>query len=176
MIAAPLESRPAARSAAELFADLEAELAATRQVLERFPVDNPEWRPHAKSMTVSAMAEHVADIPRFATVMLRGPVLDFATEYFAPAGFTTKEALLSFFEQRAGELRNALADADDATLARPCTLQFGEHPIRTDVTGNLVRGMLNHLVHHRGQLCVYYRLLDIPVPGLYGPSADEPFM
>lgn len=156
-----------------LFADFEPELASTRRVLERFPDAKGDWRPHAKSRTLGELALHVADIPNRGTAILELDELDIAARQpLAPLG--TAAELLTFFDANAARLRTALAAADMPLLERPWTLRRGPQVLVTQPRRVLLRLiMLSHLVHHRAQLGVYYRLLGVPVPGVYGPSADD---
>lgn len=158
-----------------LFADLEEELATTRRMLERFPADQAAWQPHEKSTPLGVLAEHIADLPRFAMLILRNGELDFGRDFFAPRGFTSREPLLAYFEERVAELLAELEGIDFPALARECVLRVGEHELMRRPADVLVRGMLNHQIHHRGQLSVYYRMVGVPLPWLYGPTADEPF-
>ena len=161
--------------AAELFTDLDAELATTRRMLERFPSGNNDWRPHEKSMTLGRLAAHVAELPQYGTMLVTTDELDWAKSEYKPTTYNTAAELLAVFDVKVTALRSTLAGVDAATLASPWTMRQGEKVFFTQPKGHLVRHMmLNHLVHHRAQLGVYYRMLDVPLPGSYGPSADEP--
>ena len=158
-----------------LYTDLETELATTRRMLERFPSGKSEWRPHEKSMTLGSLASHVAEIPQYGITILVTDELDFAKSSYEPSTCDTAEDLLTVFDNKVNKLRPALATLDATTVMTPWTMRNGEYVIFTQPKGAAFRRvMLNHLVHHRAQLGVYYRLLGIPVPGSYGPSADEP--
>ena len=159
----------------ELYTDLDEELATTRRMLERFPSGKNDWRPHEKSMTLGRLAAHVAELPQFGTMIVTSDELDFAKGGFTPTTYNTAEELLTVFDEKVKALRPALAAADSARLASPWTLRKGEQVFFSKPKAHLVRHMMiNHLVHHRAQLGVYYRMLGVPVPGSYGPSADEP--
>ena len=161
-----------------LLEDFDAEMAGTRKTLERVPDDNPDYKPHEKSFTFGKLAMHVATLPLFAKSILATPSLDMAN----PTGprpdmtFRTREILLATFDSAAADARKALAAASDEDLAATWKFSFGDHVISNESRSKTYRLMFfNHLIHHRAQLGVYLRLNDIPVPGLYGPSADEPF-
>jgi uncharacterized damage-inducible protein DinB len=160
-----------------LLQDFDAEIANTRRTLERIP-ETPDYKPHDKSMACGRLAMHVATLPRFAKVILTTPSMDMAnpTTSWPDMTFTTREALLATFDSTAADARRSLADASDADLAANWRFSFGDHLISDRPRSTTYRLMFfNHLIHHRAQLGVYLRLNDIPVPGLYGPSADEPF-
>lgn len=153
--------------------DLEHELSLTRKVLERVPDEHLDWRPHAKSATLGGLAAHLANLPFYGTAILttdefdlkRTPKLD------EPA---SREGLVQLFDRRSADLRAAMAATSDDALLRQWTLRMGDHVVMQMPRAAAVRAMgISHLVHHRGQLTVYYRLVGTPVPGLYGPSADE---
>jgi len=158
-----------------IYTDLDNELATTRRMLERFPAGQNDWRPHEKSMTLGRLAAHVAELPQYGTMIITTDEMDFATSGYKPTTYDTAEALLAVFDEKVKTLRPALAAADATVLASPWTLRNGEQVFFTRPKGELVRHMMiNHLVHHRAQLGVYYRMLDVALPGSYGPSADEP--
>ena len=171
MTASPTAAPPIAQLA---FGDLAHELASTRRILDRVPDGRHDWAPHAKSMTLGKLANHVADMPRFTLAIADRDELDLADKGFALPAAQTRAELLAHFDQGAAALTDAVARLDADALARTWTLRAGDHVILAMPRGALIRGMgINHLVHHRAQLQVYLRLLDVPVPGLYGPSADE---
>jgi uncharacterized damage-inducible protein DinB len=160
-----------------LLEDFDAEMASTRRLLERIP-ETPDYKPHEKSMPCGKLAMHVATLPRFGQVILTTPAMDMAnpTTKWPDMTFTTRDALLASFDSNAAEARKALAAASDADLAANWKFSFGDKVISDRPRSTTYRLMFfNHLIHHRAQLGVYLRLNDIPVPGLYGPSADEPF-
>lgn len=144
-------------------------------MLERFPTGHNDWRPHEKSMTLGRLAAHVAELPGFGTMIINTDGMDFSKREYVAKIYDTADELLAVFDEKVEALRPVLAAADSATLASLWTLRNGEQIFFTRPKGELVRGMMiNHLVHHRAQLGVYYRMLGVPVPGSYGPSADEP--
>lgn len=150
------------------------EMASTRRLLERVPEDRPDWKPHAKSMTLGRLAAHVAELPGYGLVTLQTDGLDFASGQYVPARFESRAQLLKLFDDNVRQTRAAIAASDDEIFARPWTLRNGDHVIFTvPKLGTLRTFFMNHLIHHRGQLSVYLRLLNVPLPGTYGPSADE---
>ena len=161
-----------------LLEDFDAEMAGTRMTLERIPEDNPDYRPHDKSMVCSRLAMHVATLPKFAKYIMTEPGMDMAANNLPKTDLTfhSRDAMLATFDTAASEARKALAAAADDELATTWKFSFGDHVISNDSRAKTYRLMFfNHLIHHRAQLGVYLRLNDLPVPGLYGPSADEPF-
>jgi uncharacterized damage-inducible protein DinB len=160
-----------------LLQDYDTEIAGARRVLERVP-DNPEYKCHDKSMPLGRLAMHVATLPAFGNVILTTPGMNMAdpNQKFPDNIWHGRETLLSTFDANAAGARASLASLSDAQLAEPWTFSFGEHVIgRTPRSQSYRQYFFNHMLHHRAQLSVYLRLNDIPVPGLYGPSADEPF-
>ncbi len=156
-----------------LLLDYDAEIQNTRRILERIP-DNAQWKPHDKSMPMGRLAVHVARLPEFATTILTTPELNLANHKFPPMIFESREQLLAELEKTSAEARHALQSATDEQLLTSWKLSWGDKTIAEGPRAVLYRTMfLNHLVHHRGQLSVYLRLNEVPVPGLYGPSADE---
>ena len=162
--------------AQSLLIDFDTEAISTRRILERIPNDRGDWKPHEKSMPIGRLAMHVARLPNFGHTILSTPELDLSTAKFPALTFTTAEDLISHAAGAAAELRTTLSNATDEDFETSWTLRWGDKLIGTGTRALMYRNMcFNHLIHHRGQLTVYLRLLDIPVPGLYGPSADEPF-
>lgn len=158
-----------------LYDDLESELAATRKTLERFPEGKTDWRPHEKSRTIGELAAHVAQLPGLGLSILTTDGLDAAKRPPLPA-IKNAADLLAIFDPLAEGLRKAIASVDLSALEKPWTLRRGEQVFFTRPKRPLMRSVLiNHLIHHRAQLGVYYRLLGVPVPSIYGPTADEQF-
>jgi uncharacterized damage-inducible protein DinB len=153
--------------------ELKNELAITRRLLERVPTDKFDWQPHPKSMPIGKLASHMAMLIGFLDMALQGAETDMAQVQW-PQPPADNAEMLSRFDANSEKLHEVLANVEDATFHDKWTMRHGEKVImsmpRTAVTRVLV---LNHLIHHRGQLSVYLRLLDIPVPSIYGPSADE---
>jgi len=152
--------------------EFDSEMATTRRVLERVPSDKGEWKPHPKSFSIAHLAQLVAGMPGWITATLRTSALDLAG--FKGYSVETTETLLAVFDKNVREAREALAAATESDFAKPWQLKRGDQVLMSLPTGPVVRQNINHLVHHRGQLTVYLRLLDVPVPSIYGPTADEP--
>jgi uncharacterized damage-inducible protein DinB len=161
-----------------LLQDYDMEMGMTRRTLERIPEDNPDFKPHEKSMALGKLAMHVATLPAFGTAILTTPSMDMAdpTHKWPDMTFRTRDITLATFDAAASEARVALAASSDADLAAPWKFSFGDRVISDGPRSLAYRHMFfNHMLHHRAQLGVYLRLNNIPVPGVYGPSADEPF-
>lgn len=158
---------------AALSQELKHELKLTRRLLERVPTEQFGWQPHAKSMKLGTLASHMANLVGFLEMSLTGPEIDLATTQM-PASPTTTDEVLRRFDVNGENIHKALEQVDDSTFHDVWSLRRGEQVLmsmpRVAVARTLV---LNHLIHHRGQLSVYLRLLDIPVPAIYGGSADE---
>jgi uncharacterized damage-inducible protein DinB len=154
-----------------LRADFEEEMPSTRKVIERVPGDRGEWRPHPKSFPVGHLAQLVSWIPGWITNIATEPRLDLMT---APRySFETTDTLLQGFDRNVREARTALLALDDSKLDDTWSLVAGDKTVMSTPVGASLRQTLRHLVHHRAQLTVYLRLLDIPVPCTYGPTADD---
>jgi uncharacterized damage-inducible protein DinB len=159
-----------------LLLDFDAEILNTRRTLERIPEHDPQWKPDPKSMPIGRLSVHTARLPEFCSTILTTPSLDMAQSKFPDLVFQSTAQLLTELERTSAEARAHLAAATDAELHHHWKLSFGPRVLVEGSRMLLYRTMfLNHMVHHRAQLGVYLRLLNIPVPGLYGPSADEPF-
>ena len=157
-----------------LLAELRHESPNTRKILERVPTDKLAWRPHEKSMTIGRLATHLAEIPIWINRTVNEPEFDFATANLSYASKESTEAILQLFDERLAEATKILESASDENLNERWSLRRGEHVYFTVPRKINIRNFaFNHGYHHRGQLSVYLRLLDIPVPGMYGPSADE---
>jgi uncharacterized damage-inducible protein DinB len=156
--------------------DLDQEIAITRRVLERVPMERADWRPHEKSTALGALAVHVANLLRLPRLVVQTEELDLAAPANRPPPLPeSTEGLLERFDSMAEALRGALAETEVEILAHPWTLRHGERVIATMPRAVALRILgISHMVHHRGQLSVYLRLLGVPVPSIYGPSADEP--
>ena len=152
-------------------------MAQTRRTLERVPEDRMDWAPHGKSMTAGALATHIANLPTWVGMTLGADRFDMAPPGEKPPRAEPAEspaAAVETFDRNVTEARAALDAADDATLTAPWTLLSGGRTLFTMPRVAVLRSFfLNHLIHHRAQLTVYLRLCDVPVPALYGPSADE---
>lgn len=157
-----------------LLPEFDHEMTTTRKLLERVPEDRFDWKPHAKSFSLGALATHVAALPAWGAEALTRSEFDIAGSQ-PPAATPSKAELMSTFDTNAATARSALAGKTDGELMATWTLKRGGKAIFSMPKANVLRSfVLNHLIHHRGQLSVYLRLLDVPVPSIYGPSADEP--
>ncbi|MBA3889004.1 MAG: DinB family protein [Gemmatimonadaceae bacterium] len=158
----------------ELYADLDLELAATRRVLERVPFEHWDWKPHPKSFSLGRLATHLAELPRFAEVIATTDEMDMAKSPMPPSQVGSNADLLARFDERAATMRSVVAAMDEDALAGHWTLRVGDTVFLDAPRSLLLRQHgISHPIHHRAQLTVYLRLLDVPVPGLYGPSADD---
>lgn len=157
--------------------DFDQEMASTRKVLEVVPEDKLDWQPHPKSHTIGWNANHLADIPSWAVVTIKAPSFDINPPGGPPhetPKLTKRRELLDVFDKNVAEARAALATVKDDEMAKPWSLLSAGEPIFTLPRATMIRSyVVNHIIHHRAMLCAYYRLNDIPVPGMYGPSGDE---
>jgi uncharacterized damage-inducible protein DinB len=157
-----------------LLQDYDVEAKSTRTTLERIPENLAEFKPHEKSMPMGRLAMHVATLPRFAIAIFSVERMDLAQEKFPPLVFDSTEATVRLFDHFSSELRDTLMRRSDADLERKWTMVYGDKLIADGPRSLLFRTMyFNHQIHHRAQLGVYLRLNNLPVPGLYGPSADD---
>lgn len=157
------------------FDDLERELAVTRTVLERLPAEHFGWKPHEKSMTLGRLASHVAELPDWIRVTIDRDELDVSAAPPAPQELRDGAELLARFDRNVAAVREAVARFDAATWSLPWSMRNGEQVMVARPRGFVYRvWCLNHLIHHRAQLCVYLRLLNVPVPTVYFNSADAP--
>jgi uncharacterized damage-inducible protein DinB len=157
------------------FCDLDREIAVTRRVLERLPEAKFAWKPHPKSMNLGRLAMHVANLLQWMVDTLERDELDMAkppTMRNEPTGLAD---VLSVFDKNAAAVESAMEKIDDASLMNKWTLRNGDDVLHTQPRIAILRlWCLNHLVHHRAQLCVMLRLLDVPVPTVYFNTSDEP--
>jgi len=157
--------------------ELDQELAMTRKTLERVPMDQFDWKPHPKSFSLGELANHLSRLLWWGAETMKTESLDLAPEgggIKAPPVVRTTEALLAAFDEGVTGFRGAVEGAADEDLLFPWTLFRGGQPLFTLPRVVVIRNtILNHIIHHRGQLTVYLRMNDVPVPALYGPSADE---
>jgi len=160
-----------------MLAEFDQEMQNTRKVLERVPDDKWGWKPHEKSGTVGWLAGHVANLPGWATMTINTEEFDYAPvtgPSWQPPKIENRNDVLEVFDKEAADARAALANISDAEMLKSWKLLAGGTEIFAMPRVAVIRGVvMNHLIHHRAQLTVYYRLLGVPVPGLYGPSADE---
>lgn len=154
-----------------LLPEFDQEMAVTRRVLERVPGERGDWKPHPKSFSLGHLAQLVSWMPGWIANTLRDTKLDLQ----GSAGYSLEktETLLAGFDQNVRDARAALEAAKDADFEVPWSLTRGEQVLFTAPRAAVVRSHISHLSHHRGQLTVYLRLLDVPVPSIYGPTADE---
>ncbi|MFP5081211.1 DinB family protein [Pedobacter sp. JCM 36344] len=153
--------------------ELEEEALTTRKMLERVPTEKFDWQPHTKSMTLKRLATHVAELPSWIAMTINTDELDFAVNSYQPVEITQTEGLLTYFENNMIEARSVLIDKNEIVLDEPWTMRSGEEIYSTRSKAEVIRMSISQTIHHRAQLGVYLRLLDIPIPGSYGPSADE---
>lgn len=154
--------------------DMEHEIATTRRALERIPDEHLAWKPHPRSMALGGLATHLATLPLYGIQIVTSDELDFAARLPPNPVATSREEVLSRFDARVAELRGHMEGVRDEALLVPWTLRRGDHVLlRQPRAGMLRTFFLSHMVHHRSQLGVYLRLLEVPVPSSYGPSADE---
>jgi uncharacterized damage-inducible protein DinB len=157
-----------------LLTELKQESALSRKMLERVPFDIPDWKPHEKSMTMQRLSSHLAEMPAWMNRIIDNDEFDVAS--LASVRFLAKnqEELLKKFDESLAIATNTLQEASDAVLQGQWTMIREGKAIYTRPKLQLLRSFVfSHAIHHRGQLSVYLRLNDIPVPGMYGPSADE---
>ncbi len=153
--------------------ELESEAAITRKMLERIPDDKFGWQPHPKSMTIKRLATHISDLPNWIAMALTTDELDFQNNNWEEPDVNTTAGLLANLEKAVANGQNAAANAKEEILDEPWVLRSGDQIYLTTKKREMVRTSLNQITHHRAQLGVFLRLLDIPIPGSYGPSADE---
>lgn len=157
-----------------ILGELEHEIATTRKCLERVPENLFDYKPHEKSMTMIRLATHVAEMVNWITVTCTSDELDFAGGDYKPFEAKSNAELLEYLDKNAAEALEALKNTSDEDMQKPWSLKNGETTYFTmPKIATLRTFCLNHVWHHRGQLTVYLRLNDIPVPSIYGPSADE---
>lgn len=163
--------------AESILPEFEHEMAGTRKVLERVPDDKLDWKAHPKSNSIGWVAAHLVEIPGWVEGTLKQDSWDINPEggepYKTPAISSRQEAL-DMFDKNVADAREAIASTSDADYMKEWSLLSAGQPMITMPRIGVIRSfVLNHAIHHRAHLCVYLRLNDIPVPGLYGPSADE---
>ncbi|WP_142601266.1 DinB family protein [Solitalea koreensis] len=156
-----------------LLKELEQEAQTTRKMLSRVPNDKYDWKPHEKSMTIKQLATHIAELPGWITMTLTTDELDFAATPYTPENITNTTQLVDYFEKCLADGKTHLSKATDDQLQPNWTLRNGEQILSVSTKGEVIRMVFSQIVHHRAQLGVYLRLLNIPIPGSYGPSADE---
>jgi uncharacterized damage-inducible protein DinB len=156
-----------------LLMELDRELAVTRKLLERVPDRQFAWKPHPKSFTLGQLASHVAELPQWGVMTITQSELNLDGSG-GPTAPASHAALLAAFDEHAAAFRKNLTGRTDAELLAPWTLKHMGKPLFSMPRVSVLRSfVMNHLIHHRGQLSVYLRQLDVPLPSIYGPSADE---
>lgn len=156
-----------------LLAEMEQEAQTTRKMLSRVPDDKYDWKPHEKSMSIRQLATHIAEIPSWVSLALNTSELDFASGDYKATEINTTVDLMKHFETNLEEGRERLAKATDEELLPDWTMRNGAEIYDVSPKGKVIRMSYCQIVHHRAQLGVYLRLLNVPIPGSYGPSADE---
>lgn len=157
----------------EFLRELNREANTTRKMLSVVPNDKYDWRPHPKSMNLRQLTGHIAELPAWIQMVLNTDELDFAKEPYVSPDINDTKALLSLFEKHLTEGQGALENANEKMLDQPWTLRNGEQVYSTEPKADVIRMSISQIIHHRAQLGVFLRLLDVPIPGSYGPSADE---
>jgi uncharacterized damage-inducible protein DinB len=162
---------------ASLLPEFDQEMANTRKALERMPDDKFDWKPHEKSGTMGWLANHLANLPSWTVYTINQDSLDLAPPDGGSSkweGKGSRQELLDYFDKTVGAARAAIAEASDEEFLKPWSLLKGGVTLMTLPKIAVMRGfVMNHIIHHRGQFTVYLRLNDVPVPPIYGPSADE---
>ncbi len=156
-----------------LLTELEREAQVTRKMLALVPADKFDWAPHEKSMKMKALATHIAELPSWVTLGLTTEELDFATAPYEPAPVQSTSDILTLFEKSYEDGRASLTKAKEEDLTGKWVLRNAEQIYATMTKYEIIRHAYSQTIHHRAQLGVYLRLLDIPIPGSYGPSADD---
>jgi uncharacterized damage-inducible protein DinB len=155
-------------------AELKHESGLTRKMLERVPLESKDWKPHEKSMSLGRLATHIAQIPHWVSDILHIDDYDFATRFSKPVEAGTSEELLRIYSENLDKALQDLQNSTDDDFAKRWIVRVGDRIMYDTPKKVAIRGWaFSHLIHHRGQLSVYLRLLNVPVPGMYGPSADE---
>ena len=157
-----------------LLGEFDQEMASTRKMLERFPEGKSEWRPHPRSMTLGRLAGHTAEVPWWAAETMRVETMEVDPKTYKPVFATSQEQILSYFAENVKNARAAIAKASDEDMTKNWSILMDGKPLFTMPRIAVLRAfVMNHMVHHRGQLTVYYRMNEVSVPAIYGPSADE---
>jgi len=155
--------------------ELKKESETTRKMLSRIPDDKFNWQPHPKSMTIKNLAVHIAELPSWVGMALNTSELDFANNPYQTKNINTTKGILAEFENNLNDGIKELENANEDQLSESWTLRNGDHILSTGTKADIIKISLSQIIHHRAQLGVFLRLLDIPIPGSYGPSADETF-
>ena len=158
-----------------LLKELDAEAQITRKMLERVPEDKWDWKPHEKSMSLKQLTVHLAELPAWVTMGLNTSGTDFATTPYQPTPVASRQDLLNLHLQSVTSAKDSLQKATEQDLLPTWTLRMGDKILSEMTKYEVIRHAYSQTTHHRAQLGVYLRLLNIPIPGSYGPSADETF-
>ncbi len=153
--------------------EVDNEALTTRKMLSLVPTEKFDWQPHPKSMSLKRLATHVAELPGWIAMALTTDELDFADNNYEAPTIETAADLLTYFDKSLINGRCQLVDRNEIVLDEPWTMRNGDEIYSTRPKGDVIRMSISQTIHHRAQLGVYLRLLDIPIPGSYGPSADE---
>ncbi|WP_336518598.1 DinB family protein [Pollutibacter soli] len=153
--------------------ELNRESETTRKMLSRIPDDSYDWKPHPKSMTIRQLSTHIAELPTWITLALTTDELDFAASPYDPPIADTTAEVMDLFEKSLINGRSQLVESNEALLSKTWTMRNGEEIYVEEPKSYMIRMSLSQIIHHRAQLGVFLRLLDVPIPGSYGPSADE---
>ena len=156
-----------------LLKEMDQEAATTRKMLQRVPADKWDWKPHEKSMALRNLTVHIAELPSWVSMTLNTSELNFEGMDYTPTPVSSTEELLAILEKNFTEGKAALEKATEADLLPNWTLRTGDKIHSVSTKYEVIRMSFCQIVHHRAQLGVYLRLLNIPIPGSYGPSADE---
>lgn len=157
-----------------LLPEFDHEMGTTRRLLERVPEDKLDWQPHKKSMTLGRLATHVAEIPHWAQTVIKDSVFTMEPDQFQPKTFGSRAELLKSFDDNVAAARALVAPLTDAEFMATWTMRSGGHDVLSMPKAAVFRSfVMSHLIHHRGQLSVYLRENNVPLPPIYGPSADE---
>ena len=153
--------------------EVEQEAQTTRKFLSIIPNDKFDWQPHPKSMTIGRLATHIAELPGWIPMAIDTDELDFAKNDYKAENLNSTEELLTEFEKNVAAAKESLWATNEGVLAKMWTLRNGADIFMTQTKAEVVRVSISQTIHHRAQLGVFLRLLDVPIPGSYGPSADE---
>jgi uncharacterized damage-inducible protein DinB len=156
-----------------LLKEMEQEAQTTRKMLSLVPNDKFGWKPHEKSMTMKQLVTHIAELPGWVSFALTTSELDFATNHVEPTDVASTAELLDAFEKSYADGKGQLEKSNEEDLLPNWTMRNGEEIYSVSTKAEVIRMSFCQTVHHRAQLGVYLRLLNIPIPGSYGPSADE---
>jgi uncharacterized damage-inducible protein DinB len=155
--------------------EFENEAATTRKMLAVVPTDKFDWQPHPKSMSVKRLATHIAELPTWIGMTFDTDELDFESNPYQQENVSSTQELLDYFERSVNEGRKYLGEGKEDVLDKPWTLRSGKTIYSTRPKREILRMAMSQIIHHRAQLGVYMRMLNVPIPGSYGPSVDEHF-